>query len=71
MAAWGQAPLPDVRITSLAQNGQLTFTVLSGYTNYVVEWAPTVAGPRSGSWENLQGSAGQRVHLGADARLPV
>lgn len=50
----GQAPLPDVEITSFAQNGQLTFTVLPGYTNYVVEWAPTVGGPWSGSWDGLR-----------------
>jgi len=53
LMAWGQAPLPEVQITSLAQNGQLTFTALPGYTNYVVEWAPTVSGPWSGSWESL------------------
>jgi len=54
LLAWGQVALPDVEITSLAQNGRLTFTTLPGYTNYVVEWAPTVSGPWSDTWEGLR-----------------
>lgn len=51
---WAQNPLPELQITALAHNGQLTFTTLPGYTNYTLEWAPTVLGPWTNSWEPLR-----------------
>ncbi len=53
LAALGQAPPPDIRIASFAQNGLVTFSTVPGYTNYVVEWAPTVNGPWNTSWDSL------------------
>lgn len=46
--------LPDLQITALTQNGQLTFTTVPGYTNYAIEWAPSVNGPWSVSWNQLR-----------------
>jgi formylglycine-generating enzyme required for sulfatase activity len=53
-------PLPSLQAQgaepsalSLALNGTLTFQVVPGYTNYTVEWAPTVQGPWRRSWDGL------------------
>jgi formylglycine-generating enzyme required for sulfatase activity len=60
LAAWlaGQPAradtLPDLVITHLGGNGQLSFTPVAGYTNYTVEWAPTVNGPWSDDWLALR-----------------
>jgi len=48
------AQLGDSITQHLSANGQLTFAVVPGYTNYTVEWAPTVNGPWSDSWEQLR-----------------
>jgi len=52
----GLAPNAAVapQITALTQNGQLTFSSVPGYTNYAIEWAPTVNGPWTNSWEQLR-----------------
>jgi formylglycine-generating enzyme required for sulfatase activity len=54
LATQAQAPLPDLHITSMTQNGLLTFAPIPGYTNYVIQWAPSIEGPWSSSWEGLQ-----------------
>ena len=45
---------PPALAVSLARNGTLQFQTLPGCTNYVVEWAPTVHGPWSRSWDALK-----------------
>ena len=39
---------------TISRHGTLTFTTISGYTNYTVEWAPTPNGPWHQSWECLK-----------------
>jgi sulfatase modifying factor 1 len=49
-----QTTLTDLEIAPLRQNGQLTFLAVPGYTNYSIEWAPTVNGPWNSSWDQLR-----------------
>lgn len=44
----------DTVISAREQNGELTFRRRFFATNYWVEWAPSSAGPWSGSWQTLQ-----------------
>lgn len=48
-----QTQLHDSLAAALTGHGELTFNVVPGYTNYTVEWAPTVNGPWTNSWAQL------------------
>lgn len=45
--------LAQTTITSFPGNGQLTWTNSPGTNGFAVQWAPTVAGPWSSSWQSL------------------
>lgn len=57
LAVWASAipaaEAEELRITSLSQNGLLTWTNSSLNVTCRVEWAPSANGPWSSSWETL------------------
>jgi formylglycine-generating enzyme required for sulfatase activity len=49
-----RAQLEDQLLLHWSGQGELSFPVVPGYTNYTVEWAPTAQGPWTNSWEQLK-----------------